>query len=557
MYSSPKPQYAVAAIRVSTTKQGTEGDSPEAQREQIERFAASRNIKIIKVFKFMESAAKEIQPMQAAVDYCKNSKRTIDLLIVKSIDRFTRGGSYSYSALKLQLEQCNVRLVDIYGIIGVQKVNTLEHLGVSYKWSVYDPTKNSEILEAERASDEKREIMSRMIGSAIRYTRLGYWMRRPPYGYISERMDTRHGKRCILLPHPTEAPLIIRMFELRCRGTMRDKDIVRELNNLGFRTRKNLVRSKQDKAKIVGESGGNKLTVKNVQRLAQKPIYAGVLDEYWTNGVPVRCMFNGLVSIETFNRANRGKVAIVDDGLNVQVIKQQSIKNSDPVITPKSADYPYRRVVMCPICEGPFCGSASRGKLGKHYPAYHCDKSGSHHYRIPKPKFDATISAFAQIASVKQEYADRVTAAVANELNKRHTELRSDDEIRKSQIKELETQLKLVVNNMKYLKSEIAIKYAEEDLLKIERQLEAVKAERQKVATKTQQQSSLAVEHAKRMLCHLDELLFGSHDPDAKTILFSLLFDKPPTYNELIASVHEEQNLDKLNEMFEIRTASE
>ena len=32
---------AVAAIRVSTTKQGTEGDSPEAQKEQIERFAAA------------------------------------------------------------------------------------------------------------------------------------------------------------------------------------------------------------------------------------------------------------------------------------------------------------------------------------------------------------------------------------------------------------------------------------------------------------------------------------------------------------------------------------
>ncbi len=30
-------QHAVAAIRVSTTKQGTDGDSPEAQKEQIER----------------------------------------------------------------------------------------------------------------------------------------------------------------------------------------------------------------------------------------------------------------------------------------------------------------------------------------------------------------------------------------------------------------------------------------------------------------------------------------------------------------------------------------
>jgi hypothetical protein len=556
MYSPSKPQRAVAAIRVSTTKQGTEGDSPEAQREQIERFAASRNIKIVKVFKFLESASKEIQPMQPAIDYCKDPKHRVDLFIVKSIDRFTRGGSYSYSALKLQLELCNVRLVDIYGIIGVQKVNTLEHLGVSYKWSVYDPTKNSEILEAERASDEKREIMSRMIGSAIRYTRLGYWMRRPPYGYISQRLDTRHGKRCILLPHPTEAPLIIRIFELRCRGTMRDKDIVSELNKLGFRTRTNLVRSKQDKTRIVGESGGNKLTVKNMQQLIEKPIYAGVLNDAWTTGQPVRCTFNGLVSIEMFNKANQGKIRIVDSGTDVKVVHRTQPEPYASARTPKSASYPYRRVVMCPICDSPLYGSASRGKLGKHYPAYHCSKSG-HNFRIPKPKFDATILAFAQSATLKQKYFNRVIAVIASELNKRRTELRSDSDIRKSQIKELETQARLVVHNMKYLKSEVAIKYAEEDLLKIEQELEAAKSARQNIVTKAEQRSDAAIEQAKRLLQHLDGLLFGSHESDTKTILFSLLFNKAPTYNELLAAVYEGRPLADLNEMFEVISSDE
>ena len=41
-------KYAVAAIRVSTTKQGTDGDSPEAQKEQIERFAQSKGIVILR-----------------------------------------------------------------------------------------------------------------------------------------------------------------------------------------------------------------------------------------------------------------------------------------------------------------------------------------------------------------------------------------------------------------------------------------------------------------------------------------------------------------------------
>ncbi len=73
-----KAKNAVAAIRVSTTGQGTDGDSPEAQKEQAERYAASRGITIKKFFVFLESASKELQPMQEAIDYCKNPKNEID-----------------------------------------------------------------------------------------------------------------------------------------------------------------------------------------------------------------------------------------------------------------------------------------------------------------------------------------------------------------------------------------------------------------------------------------------------------------------------------------------
>ncbi len=50
---------AVAAIRISSLKQGLQGDSPEDQKQQIERFAKSHNIHIKKFFIFMESASKE------------------------------------------------------------------------------------------------------------------------------------------------------------------------------------------------------------------------------------------------------------------------------------------------------------------------------------------------------------------------------------------------------------------------------------------------------------------------------------------------------------------
>ncbi|TXG78039.1 recombinase family protein, partial [Patescibacteria group bacterium] len=232
---------AVAAIRVSTTKQGTEGDSPEAQKEQIERFALTRGITIKKFFVFLESASKEQQPMQEAIDYCKNPKNGIELFIIKSIDRFTRGGSLSYDLLKNQLEANNVSLVDIYGVISSRQVNTLEHLGFEYKWSKYSPSKKSEILEAERSKDELRDIMSRMIGAEIRYTQLGFWMRQPPFGFVSEKVETNNDKRCILQPHPTEAQYITKIFDLRARGTMRDMEIVEEVNKLGYLGRSALV----------------------------------------------------------------------------------------------------------------------------------------------------------------------------------------------------------------------------------------------------------------------------------------------------------------------------
>lgn len=103
---------AVGAIRVSTLKQGMNGDSPEDQQCQIEQYAAVCGVTISKLFVLLESASKEHQPMQEVVDYCKLKKNNIQQVIIKSIDRFTRGGSEFYSTLKNQLDDCDVALVD-------------------------------------------------------------------------------------------------------------------------------------------------------------------------------------------------------------------------------------------------------------------------------------------------------------------------------------------------------------------------------------------------------------------------------------------------------------
>ncbi len=523
---------AIAAIRVSTTKQGTDGDSPEAQREQIERFAASRGITIKQYFVFLESASKEQQPMQQAVDYCKDPKNGIQLFIVKSIDRFTRGGSHSYDEMKMQLDACSVRLIDIYGIISGEEVNTLEHLGFEYKWSKYSPSKKTEILEAERAKDELRDIMSRMIGAEIRYTQMGYWMRRAPYGFVSEKIETKHGKRCVLKPHPTESKYIRMILELRAKGIMHDTEIVQKVNELGFRTRVKYKRDKHDRTKILSKTGGKPLTVKAMQKLIANPIYAGVNAEKWTGGQPVKCAFDGLVSVELWNRAMKEKKFIVEneDG-EMQILTKRPAEH---LVNKgmRNPDFPFRKFVLCSVCNRPMLGSASRGKSGKHYPAYHCSNHG-HYYRISKKELEDTVQAFISNLTMSSDRIEVVMDAIATEWNRRNQSFLQEIQGIDERIAELQKDAQANVAKLRAVESITVIKFIEEDIIRIEQQIKELQALKAKKEAAKPSDIDKILARVRYFLEHLDELLVKQIDPVKKAQFFGALFDRLPTYDEI------------------------
>ena len=542
---------AIAAIRVSSVKQGTEGDSPLAQQEQMERFAESRGLVIKKFFVFLESASKDQQPMQQAIDYCKDPENDIQLFIIKSIDRFTRGGSYSYDFLKMQLDGCNVGLVDIYGVIGSQKVNTLEHLGVEYKWSTYSPTKKAEILEAERAKDEIRDIMSRMIGAQIRYARMGYWVRRPLYGFDNEHIETSDGKRCILRPNSEEAPYVKKIFELRAQGTMDDDQIIEEMNRLGYRTRVRLVRDRDDRSRIIERIGGELLSLKVLWSILENPVYAGINPEKWTQGQPVKCKFDGLVSIELFNRANRGKTVIseVDGKLTIhrrqppEHLLKKGVKN---------AEFPYKRVVMCPQCDKPLLGSASRGRHGKYFPAYHCDQRG-HKFRVKKRDFDQTVVEFVQSIQIAPKFVEMLSSSVLSEWEERQAALHTDELHIDAKIKELRTQIQLAVDKIKFLSSDIAIKYMEEEIVKLEVEISGLMVEKEKQVAKEPPNVNKILALVKYFLEHLDYLLLQQRDPVIRAKFFGLLFNRLPNYEDLISGTPDFAPVIELNQLFQQR----
>ena len=548
MENLPKPENAVAAIRVSSVKQGTQGDSPEAQKEQIEQFAKSHNIHIKKFFIFLESASKDEQPVQEAIDYCKAKKNDIQLFIIKSIDRFTRGGSYLYEELKMQLDKNHVKLIDIYGVIGTQQVNTLEHLGIEFKWSVYSPTKKAEMLEAERAKDEMRDIMSRMIGAEIRYSRMGYWVRKAPMGFMNEKVETSNGRRTILKPEPTESRWIIKMFELRCRGTLTDHQIVEEVNNLGFKTRITYMRDPQDRTKIISQKGGNPLNIKGFWRYVQNPLYAGINLVAWTKDNPHKGKFEGLVSIETFNKANNGIITIIEEDGQIRIDKR---KTPEYLINKgaRNKDFPYKRIVMCPHCNRPLFGSASRGRLGKYYPAYHCNKRG-HYFRVPQKAFNDTVTKFIQNIDIAPGYSETLTKAVIAQWDIRHAESNKDQVNIDTKIEELKTQAKLTADKIRYLTSEVAIKYVEEDLVKIDGEISGLLVQKQNQIQKEPTNMELVMKYIEYFLEHMDELLLQGDNPEARASYFGVLFHKAPTYADLVSGTPDFAECIKLKDAY-------
>lgn len=544
--NTSRVRYAYGGIRVSSKEQGLK-DSPKAQQEQIDRYAEHNNIIIIDYIRFYESGSKKDQPMQRAIDQIKDDSR-VELFIVKSIDRFTRGGFKPYGDLKEQLDVLNIGLIDTFGIIGTEKVNTLEYLGLQYDWSVYSPTLKSELLAAEQSRDEIRDIMSRMIGAQIRYCRMGYWVRGDIYGMQGQKKVTPHGKRTVLVPHPTEATMVKSMFTLRAEGKMSDQEIIDLMNKRGFKTHIQYERDKADPTRITGQRGGEPLTPKSFLRIINSPVYAGITCEKWTNNKAVRLKFNGLITVDLFNRANRGKFIINDTGADVRFIVNKDPAHANKIGT-KTNDFPFKKVVLCPECNKPLHGSASRGKLGKYYPAYHCRREG-HNVRIPLAEFEETIERFVKSLHVNEAYLDAFEEKVLKEWSKRNAQHINETEAIEDRVKALSLEARQSMDKIKFLNNETAIKFIEEEIVRIEKEIEALQYEKSSIKVEKPLEMKDIMRYARYFFEHLDILLLQQSNATAKANFFSLIFTEAPSFADLKVRTPENKKTTEVSDVF-------
>ena len=397
----PKPRLGVALLRVSTDRQFQEGESIETQRRKVEFVAQRQRIDVVRFFVEHYSGRKTDRKVIDEVFTYLTDNPDIDVTIIGDIDRFTRGGSEIYLRLRRELRALSVDLIDTTGIIQPER-NRLEHLGVEYQWAVDFPSRYAEVFMAEKARGEVSDILVRTIGQQIQLTREGYQCRGSNFGYRNIRVTTADGKKkTTLASHETEAPFVIRMFELRAEGNHTDEAICETLNAMGYRSRSMNVYDPETR-RVIGKTGGRQLTPKQLQKFLSRTIYCGIRCERWNHDEPVRAPIEPLVSMALFNRANRGKVKIIEHAGGSFEIAESREERSTHRHNP---DFLLRHVVLCNDCSKPLVASRSRGKSGKLFGYYHCSR-GHKYFGVNKAEFERTVANLLDQLEAKPGFLD-------------------------------------------------------------------------------------------------------------------------------------------------------
>ena len=544
--------YAVAVCRVSTSKQDLLGSSLEDQLNQIEitckrlEIQYLAKIKIEETFELSESASVEFedQPLQKVLAYCKESKKPIRFVFIKCLDRFTRAGATIYSRLKIEFSKLGIILVDTLGIVSSIEVNTLEYLGVKYDWSVFSPTYITELLESERAKSEVRDIQTRMIGAAIRYTRMGYFCGgATELGYQAIKKDTEQGKRFLRYPHPEEALWFRKIFELRAQGTLSDEQIADEVNKMGFKTRPMNIRDKENKNRIIKHRGEKRLNVKMLRKYIANPIYCGVDMQKWLEK-PTYFKGESVVSVELFNKANKGKIVITDQNGSPQVLKGKT-----PLFLQRKLKlnplYPFKSFILCPICKHPLKASSPRGKSSV-VPTYHCSL-GHKYWGKNAKKLEKTIYEFLDRVKFSQKFKDNFEANFLKNWNKRMDQLNEDNLFWEKRIVELRENRKMLKDKLKLATTPVGFQTIEEEIENADSQIEDATLKRNKVED-GEVDVQVLINSAKYWMEHYKELVLNTPNRLTRGTLFGLIFEEKPDYEKLKNGTPQLSQLFALNE---------
>ena len=350
---------AVIYCRVSSKEQ-IEGTSLETQEQLCREYARRQNMAAIRVFVEEGESAKfaDRPALLELLQYCRDKRRGIGVLLVWKIDRFARNVEDHY-AVKAALKK-----------LGVQIVSVTEPIQA-------DP--NGKLLETILAGfaqfDNDIRALRSVQGMQQRL-REGIWPWMPPLGYLPPRIGKKTQPD---EPDPRCFEQLKKAWQMYATGAYAKADILRLLRTWGVRAQR-----------------GRLVTAQRLDHMFANPFYAGIVRDPWT-GAEYSGRHVPMVGTEEFARVQ-------------ETTRNRS--NSQPHHRLSEA-FPLRGLVRCPTCQARMTGYFAAGR-SRPYPYYKCFNRGCATWSKSYPAAEAHEELTRHLAdtSIPNELASEIVSAL-------------------------------------------------------------------------------------------------------------------------------------------------
>lgn len=529
-----EPIYVIGYARVSTPRQAQSGESLDDQERDIRKHVLSKGYTLFPentVFRENYTGTTTVRPVYEEIkQLIKKNKGKIKYFIFWDFDRLTRNGDFDYEKIWADLAPFNIEPRDTFDVIQPEVNYFAEYGDYGYDFAKGRPSEEAEYAKVQGAKLERKKILRRLIKPQIRLTKEGYHIGRPDEGYKNEKVFVENKKKCIQVPDPDRAPFIVKMFELRAEGIYSDQEIVDEINKLGYRTPE-IHRWTKDRRRVIGKIGGNKLTVKQLQRVIARVTYCGIVCEKWTDYLPIKAKYKGLVSIEKFNQANRGKVFIreISDGTvdTLRNLSKLSLRRKR-----FNPEFPVRGIVLCDICEKPMTASPSRGKSGKHYLSYHCSRSHKR-FAVPKSELEKEFNGLINKLAFTEDTLNILEKSLIFTFRQKEGELSIMSAQANMAVAELETKKSNLIQSFAVATLDVVRKGIEEQIMLLQTEIDKAKSERKEVELKEEDITDF-IQWGRSLMEHPAKMLDDIESLQEQHAMYGLIFEVFPTYSEIL-----------------------
>ena len=369
--------------RVSSKEQ-EKGFSLEIQKRVIEEACA--DFKILAYFGGVYESAKndERDEFNRMLKFARNSKEKISVIMVYSVDRFSRSGANAiYIAEQLRKE--NIKIFAVTQPSDTFTANGKMQQNMQFIFSEYDND-----LRREKCTSGMREMLLN-----------GYWCHKPPLGYSQitrKKRDTNKEMTERQITTITETGKLIRKaFYWKAEDQLTNAEILAKLKALGL-----------------------KLPKQTLSEIFMNPYYCGLMSHNLLNGEVVEGNHPALVSRDIFLRANN--------------IRTRNVKKS-PVLD--YSNIPLKNFLKCADCGSSFCGYIVKKKNLWYYK---CNTTGCKCNKSAKMLNELFVKELEQF-SIDPKYIEPIKDEFIKYFNKANEETKENVELLKSRLIEVTTKI--------------------------------------------------------------------------------------------------------------------